>query len=234
MTDRQSTWYHMSLAATTYLNLVAEKIVKPAIILVTKTSIDQKLKEIEDLQSGKGEVKSGKTTAKNAFRAKLQAITFHFASSLHSYATADSITDLAETTDITESGFSSMREDKLYNKSLEINKLAETNKAALEDYEITPEEIAGHKTLAEEYKASIGDTGSSRKLSTEETAKLETLYSELLALWEKEDKHINTLKLKKPEIAAGYFAARKLVNTGVRHNHDDEDPPAADGTTPQP
>ncbi|MCL5027796.1 MAG: hypothetical protein M1480_02120 [Bacteroidetes bacterium] len=233
MNDKQSTWYHMTLAVLAYLTSIAALIVKPAIILATKTRIEQKLKEIEELQSGKGTIKSGKTTTKNSLRAKLEEITYNFASSLHSYATANSITDLAENTDTTESGFSGMREDNLYNAALEINKLADENKAVLDDYDITPEEITEHKALAEEYKDSIGDAGSSRKLSTEETAKLEKLYTELLALWEEEDKHINTLKLKKPELASGYFVARKLVNTGVRHDSKDENPPAANSTTPQ-
>ncbi len=225
MTDRQSIWYHMILTVITFLDSVAESIAKPAVILLTLGSIKENLKSIEELQSGEGKSTSGKTKKKAGLRKDLEAVIFNLSSSLHSYAIYQKIPDLIEMTDINESGFSSMREDKLYSEAIEINKLAEANNASLADYEITEEDITAHKALAEEFKAAIGDTGSSRKLSKEETAKLESLYSETLGMLDQLDSHINTLKLKKPEIAAGYFASRKLVNTGIRHNNNDENNP---------
>ncbi|HKJ81108.1 MAG TPA: hypothetical protein VJ954_03725 [Ignavibacteriaceae bacterium] len=233
MTGRQSIWYHMVLAVITYLQSIAAIIVKPAIILTTLDLIKAKVSEIDNLESGMGEVTAGKTVNKNTLRHNLEAVTFNIAASLHSYALANNIADLAENTSATESKFSAMREDKLYNEAIQVNNLAVANAASLDDYDITPEEVTAHKTLAEDYKTSLGETGSSRKLSTEETAKLERLYAELLALIEEEDKHLTTLKLKKPEIYGAYFAARKLVNTGVRHEAKEEIMPPAEEVTPQ-
>ena len=177
--------------------------------------------------------KSGKTKKKAELRKNLEAYTFNLSSSLHSMAISQKNPGLIESTSTTESGFSSMREGKLYSEAVEINKLAEENKTALEDYEITAEEITAHKALAEEFKAVIGEAGSSRKLSAEETARLETHYSEVLTMLDELDKHMNTIKLKKPEIASGYNAARKLVNTGVRHEDNEEKTPPPGDNPPQ-
>lgn len=232
MTDRQNIWYMMFLRLISLLEPFRAELIKPAIIFITHDKFTGKVTEIEELQSGKGNVTAGKVNVKNDLRQKLEKLIFYIASSLHSFAITNSLTELKAISDVHVSDLSKVRDSALYDKANEVNDLAAANLTGLDDYDITQADLDDLKTTAEDYKAALGSSTGSRTLSAEETEKLEALYKEALRILEEEqDMHMQTLKMKRPDIAAVYFDARKLVITGVRHENNIEET-TVDTTTP--
>ena len=231
MNDIQAVLWTMFQSVIKFMDSVIDQLTKPAAILKSYNKFKGVVAEIEDIDSGKKQITAGKVETKNKLRLWLEEETFNFAASLHSYAIENGLNELKAGSGITMSELSNMREASLYSKAKAVNKLAKENPAAMDEGDITIEEVNTHDAEAEKFKSSIGDVGTSGEKSKEQTEKEASLFSNATHILEDElDVHMLTRRRKTPEIFSGYEASRKKKVTGVRHEAKPEENPAV----PQP
>lgn len=225
MTDKQEDYFSMLIVLNALLiNFITTVESIPAF----KRALDlftPLLEKIKQVDSGRGSITSGKTDIKGSVRSDLINAVTLAASALFTYAGEHNKPEILNRVDRPDSYYSRMRDSNLIMEATALLNLTKGIETDLVEHGLNADEITSLTTLADTYKKAIEEAGTSSVDGTSATANVYQLIGEAKFIVEnKFDKHIKIFRKKNPEFYEKYWSARKVVETGIRHNKKDAPP----------
>lgn len=219
MTDKQEDYYSM---LTVLNSLLIKFVTVVAEIPAFKRALEKfspLLERIKQVDSERGSITSGKTDVKGNIRNNLIASVTQTAAALSTYADEHDKPEILNRVDKTNSYYNRLRDTNLIIEATALVNLTKGIETELEDHGLKSEDIANLTSLAASYEESIKEVGTSSGEGKSATASVYSLIGEAKYLVEHQfDKHVEKYKTKNRDFYDKYWDARKVVETGVRHN----------------
>ncbi|MCX6151992.1 MAG: hypothetical protein NTX22_15815 [Ignavibacteriales bacterium] len=218
MNNYQTNLYRMFLAVQSYLLAQAAITSKIPAFGRAITKLQNKVKEIEDIDSGKIKISSGKTGSKAELKKELAEHLSKVASALFTYADENKITELKARVDYSDWDLKKKKDTELVSVATAIHADALPLISSLADFGIMQDEIDLLADLTADFKDAIGESGSTKSKKSGATKALIVAFNEAKKILENEaDKHVNTLKKEYPNFYNEYKTAREILNYGGSH-----------------
>ncbi len=209
---------NMYLSVDTYLD--SNKVVVNAIPAFSRATVKfhNKIIEIRIADSGREGITAGKTDAKRELRDDLIDACFKVTSVISIYANETGNTEATALFDKTETEINRFKDNELTGFADELYKYSSSILTSLEEYGITSDEITEIDTLSKELTKKIGERGGSEATSIGATQTVRNLMTQTKKMLETElDRFADSLKTKNLDFYNGYYAARRIIDLGVRH-----------------
>lgn len=226
MTDKQENMFSMFTILNGYLESNAATIAEIPAFQRAHTKFAGLLKDIQDVDSGRQSIKSGKSEVKGNKKNELVAAIFQITSALFTYADEHDRPEILNRVDNAESYYKRMRDSNLILEARGLVELTKGIETELVDHGLTAEEIAAVINLANGFEAAIKDLGTSEAEGSNATKTVYQLIGEAKDVVDNQlDRHVEKFKAKNSDFYEKYWSARRVIDTGTRHEKK-EAPPA--------
>ncbi|HVO76240.1 MAG TPA: hypothetical protein VMT35_19615, partial [Ignavibacteriaceae bacterium] len=204
---------NMMESVLSYLLLYGETIADPNGLTKSIQKLTELMEAIWVKDNEKNGATNGKTAKKRDSGSSLINQVLKIAAGLYLWAKRNNNFEVKHLTDFPKSEYVKLRDVEKINKAKAIYKSA--HGIDLNFAKIKPEEIEKLNQLAEEHKQDIGDVsnGATKRIAAGQT--LDQMIDEAMNLLNEEfDKYLLIYKQDKPEMYAGYKAARVIWDKG--------------------
>lgn len=223
MNNYQTNIYRMFLAVQNYLTGQTAITTKISALGRAITKFNDKVKEIEDIDSGKLKLSSGKAVTKSELKKELSEQLSKVASAMFTYADENKMTELKARSDYSDWDFKKKKDADLSVTAKAIYDDALPLVTTLAEYGIVQDDIELLEDLIADFKAAIGESGSAKSKKSGATKALITAFNEARKILDDEiDKHANTLKKDNLNFFNEYKSARVILDYGGAHPAEEE------------
>lgn len=192
----------------------------------------EKVKKVDDaLLESEKDVKSG-ALDKRQSRKRLEERTFIFASGLLSIGKSENNPQIISVTSFPESSLSNMMEGKLITTSKNVLALAKANAEKLVNYGIVEaditdldNEIKKFATVQTLPRTLVVDRKAAKLSLDDAVAQAKEMLTDQI------DLQMEVLRKREPDFYNAFLAARKVVDTGIRHKKKEDAKPDTKPTT---
>lgn len=233
MNKDQSNHYSMFKSVNSLLTQESELISSiPALVRVA-AQLDENVKQIEAVDSGKIGMTEGKADAKGNIKRSLARKIGIVADALYNYAVEKDLHDLEKTVNISEYRLFRLAENNLLSESKALVALTTGKETDLADQGLTAEEIADANSEIASYEDAINAKNTGTESSIASNKNLDSLISETSALLEtRVDRFMKKFRNGNPDFYNRYNAARRIIDLAATHNTSPETV-TGDQTNPQ-
>lgn len=212
----------MEIAADDFLVTKKSVFTENAAFVRAQTQYHEKITAIQDTESKKGEIKTGKSDVKDVSRDNLEDAIFSVISPICAYAHEKEKPDILARFDKAESALTRMTDNALTTFGDEVYSFAKPLVAVLDDYAVTAEEIEMVNTCSAQFKGNIGSMGTSKADSVTATQNVEDQIRDAKKFLENRvDKLVVKYRLSNADFYNGYKNVRQVLDLGTRHKKDD-------------
>jgi hypothetical protein len=196
-----------------YLLLHAESIAESTGLTISIQKLNELIEAIWVKDNEKNVATNGKTAKKKDSGSALEKQVLKIAAGLYLWGKRNNNFEVKQLTDITKSDFKMLRDAEKINKAKAIYKSAKGLDLAFA--KIKPEDVEKLNQLAEEHKQDIGDVSNGAKKRIAAGQTLDQMIDEAVTLLSEEfDRYMKIYEQEKPELGAGYKAARVIWDKG--------------------
>lgn len=228
MTDKQENLFSMSVILNGFLNNNLTLVASIPAFQRAHLKLGELIEDIREVDSGRQSIKSGKAEIKWNKKNELVTALFQIASALYTYADEHKKPEIMNRVDYAESYYKRMRDTALLMEARALVELTKGIETELVDHGLTAEEIAAVTSLAAEYETAIKEAGTSEAEGSSATKTVYQLIGEVKELIENQlDRHAEKFKVKKNDFYEQYWSARRVIDTGARHEKKPEEPTPA-------
>jgi hypothetical protein len=224
MEKLQESYLSAYVAISETLNQNSEAVNSILALKEAETDLNSLIATINSAASVNNEATNGKAETKETAKNLLAKVTFNVATALKTYAVKAKNTELKISSKVTLSGLKKMRDTDMPIKAKAILSYAQANLVNLVKYNITEMTLTNLTSLITNYELASGASNAGvgkRVASGKELDKLFTSVNSFLN--ETLDGLVDLTKESYPNFYDAYQTARKIKNTGLRHEKKEEE-----------
>lgn len=213
MNISQTNRSNMIESVLSYLLLHAESIAESTGMTTSIQKLNELIEAIWVKDNEKNGATNGKTAKKRDSGSALEKQVLKIASGLYLWGKRNNNFEVKQLTDFTKSDYIRLRDAQKINKAKAVYKAAKGMDLAFA--KLKPADVDKLNQLAEEHKMDIGDVSNGAKKRIAAGQTLDQMLEEAMKLLSEEfDRFMKIYEQEKPEMCAGYKAARVIWDKG--------------------